>query len=170
MHALSILYSDTDNLCTLAIVHMDHMQRMQLVSRDLDIASQDLSTTLSSTLPNSVLPANAFPDTDNPFILVSVPSFAVVSEYEADEMSQCAGGVLVLGGRKILFYEIASVERQKRQKGKDKRQTKRKASGNEKQLEVARQRDKERDLKRVKAKMSVKWPWSEVTAYVYIVV
>ncbi len=143
---------------------MDHMQRVQLIARDLDVASQDLSFTLSPTLPNSLLPANTFPDIDTPLMLVPVPSFAIRSEEEDDKWGQCLGGVLVLGGRKILFYEVASVERQKRQKNKDKRQSKRKSSVNEQQAEVARQKDKEREAKKVKPRMSVKWPWSEVTA------
>ncbi|KAJ3557088.1 hypothetical protein NM688_g1656 [Phlebia brevispora] len=161
VYALSILHSDTDGVHTLAILHMDHSQRLQLVARDLDVSSQDLSFSLSPVLPNSVLPANTFPDIDNPLLLISVPSFLIESDEEEDE---CRGGVLVLGGRKILFYEVASVDRQKRQKNKDKRQSKRKASGNDKQLETARQKDKERDTKKVKPRMSVKWPWGEVTA------
>ena len=165
VYGLSILHSDSDNEHTLAIIHMDHMQRMQLVARDLNIQDQDLSFSLSPVLPNSVLPANAFPDTDTPFMLIPVPSFAIETvDEEEGEDAQCLGGVLILGGRKVLFYEVASAEKQKRQKDKDKRQSKRKASANEKQLEAAKKKDLEREAKKVKPKMSVKWPWSEVTA------
>ena len=160
---ITILHSDSSNEFTLAILHLDHLQRIQLIARDLNVSERDLDFTLSPVLRNTVLPANAFPETENPFILVSVPRFHVESDDEA-EQGECLGGVLVLGGRKILFYEVATVERQQRTRNENKRQAKRKASTSEKQLEAARRRDMERDSKKIKPKMSVKWPWSEVTA------
>lgn len=161
MHALSILHSDSYSEYTLAIVHIDHMQRMQLISRDLSIKDRDLSFTLSPILPSTLLPANTYPETEHALQLVPVPSFSI-SPQDGEQEAKCLGGVLVLGGRKVAFYEVASEERQKKQRSKDKRQSKRKASGSEKDLTQQKELDKE--PKKLKSKMSVKWPWSEVTA------
>ena len=161
VQALSVLPTESHSEYTLAIVHIDHMQRTQLISRDLSIKDRDLSFTLSPILPSTLLPANTFPDTDNPLQLVTIPSFAIDSQ-DGEPDAKCLGGVLVLGGRKIAFYEVASEERQKKQRSKDKRQSKRKASGSEKDLSLKKEAEKE--PRKVKSKMSVKWPWSEVTA------
>ena len=148
---------------TLAILHIDHLQRIQLLARDLDVDGLELSVMPSAYLQRAILPASSFPDSDNPLILVPVPSFPLQST-TSDEDIGCLGGVLVLGGRKIVFVESATVEEQRREIGKDKRQQRRKSSASDKALRQAKQKEKEREAKKVKSKAAVKWPWSEVTA------
>ncbi|THG98601.1 hypothetical protein EW026_g3605 [Hermanssonia centrifuga] len=141
------------------------MQRVQLLARDINLKSQDLSISYSLFLSNTILPASAFPDTENQPMLIPIPPFALAPEDEDEGEKHCIGGVLVAGGRKILFYELTSKETRKRQKDKDKRQTKRKASSAKEDTELAREKEKEKDAKKLKARASVKWPWSEVTAW-----
>jgi DNA damage-binding protein 1 len=149
---------------TLAILHIDHLQRVQLLARDLDIEGLEFSVMPSFHLQCAILPSNSFPDTENPLILVPVSPFGPNS-LDA-RATYCRGGVLVLGGRKIIFVEAASADEQIQQKGKEKRQQQRKTSSSEKAHRQAAQRDKEREAKKVKSRATVKWPWSEVTAYV----
>lgn len=99
-------------------------------------------------------------------MLVSVPPFSLDPGKSEDEIAECLGGVLVLGGRKIIFVEANTVAEQKYEKGKEKRQQRRKTSGVESLLKQAKQKEKEREAKKVKPRATVKWPWSEVTAYV----
>lgn len=150
---------------TLAILHIDHQQRVQLLSRDLDVDELELSITPSACLQRVILPLNWFPYTKHSLILVSVPPFPLDSTLDQEE-AECLGGVLVLGGRKVIFVEAASVEEQKSEKGKEKRQQRRKSSGVEAMLKLAKQKEKEREAKKVKPRATVKWPWSEVVAYV----
>ena len=137
------------------------MQRIQLISRDLSVKDKDLSFTLSPILPNTLLPANTFPFTENPPLLIPIPPFDTAPQ-DGEKDSRCLGGVLILGGRKVAFYEVASEEKQKKKRTKEMRQSKRKASGSEK--DSGEKKDTEKEVKKVKSKMSVKWPWSEVTA------
>lgn len=155
--------TDTETY-TLAILHYDHLQRLQLLARDLDVDGLELSITLSVHLQRAILPSSSFPETDIPPTLVPVPSFALAPSGESEEEERCLGGVLVLGGRKILFVEAATVDEQRYEKGKEKRQQQRKTNASEKSKRQAQQKEKEREAKKVKPRAAVKWPWSEVTA------
>ncbi|KAI0337556.1 hypothetical protein BDW22DRAFT_1363933 [Trametopsis cervina] len=163
--SLSFMETNTETY-TLAILHIDHLQRVQLLARDLDIESQELSTIPSLWLQRAVLPSSSFPDVENQPILVPVPSFSLdPSTASGKQETQCLGGVLVLGGRKVIFVEAATDAEQKHEKGKEKRQQQRQNSGSEKNQRQAKQKEKEREAKRVKSRATVKWPWGEVTAW-----
>ncbi|KZT11975.1 uncharacterized protein LAESUDRAFT_746751 [Laetiporus sulphureus 93-53] len=155
--SLTFLYTGAD-MYTIGILHYDHQQRLQLLSRDLDIQNKELSAAYSTLLPSTILSAKKFPTTETPPRLVSVPPCS-----SSEEMGGNAG-VLVLGGRDILFFEYASSERQEIKKNKQRRASKRMSSSDQKEALKAKEKEKEREARKVKPRAGVKWPWSEVTA------
>ena len=168
---MAFLYAEPDaHTHTVALLHIDHKQRIQLLARQLDVDAMDLSIEVCHTIPHSVLPANHFPFTETPLQLVPVPRFALAQspsdESEEDRPARCRGGVIVLGGRKVNFYELADKRTVRELKNKDKRQEKRRASGsgNAEALREAEQKEVAREVKKVKPRATVKWPWSEVAA------
>ncbi|KAI0695725.1 CPSF A subunit region-domain-containing protein [Cytidiella melzeri] len=167
LNLLSLAFMETSSeIYTLAILHIDHLLRVQILARDLDVGAQELSPAPSVYLQRAILPQNSFPDTDTPLALVPVPSFSLHPSENADEQSaRCLGGVLVLGGRKIIFVEAATLDEQKSEKGKEKRQQQRKSSASERTQRQAKQKDKEREARHVKSRAKVQWPWSEVAAW-----
>ena len=75
------------------------------------------------------------------------------------------GGILVLGGRKIRYFEHSSAEwqekyRERQQKLESQKNTGRSLGGD------GKDRQKGREIKKRKAKATVEWPWREVAAYV----
>lgn len=147
----------------LALLHVDHQQRTQLISRTLDIPSLELSPSLSPVLPNSVIPPNTFPTVDPSPSLITIPAVCSSSEDGMGTQSVHPGGVLVLGGRKLLFFEMATEDRQQFKREKQSRLEKRKASTSITDNHIAREKEKERESRRVKPKASLKWPWSDIT-------
>ncbi|GJE83978.1 DNA damage-binding protein 1 [Phanerochaete sordida] len=165
--ALSFLYYEPNaHTHTVAIVHIDHRQRIQLLARELAVDARDLAVEIAHAIPHTILPANHFPFTELPLKLVSVPAFSLAQTPDAedavDQPAKCRGGVIVLGGRKVNFYELSDKKTVRDLKNKAQRQTKRRASGNAEQIRVAEEKDAQRDLKKVKPRATVKWPWSEV--------
>lgn len=77
-----------------------------------------------------------------------------------------SGGVLVIGGRKILFYDLASGEAAERNLSKARRTEQKKRSADAEEVGRAKQKEREREWRKRKARASVNWPWSEVTACV----
>jgi len=75
------------------------------------------------------------------------------------------GGVLVLGGKKILYYELTAPEAQVKAKGKNSRTEKKKNSSEKGEVSRAKEKEVEREWRKKKAKCWVEWPWSEVKAY-----
>lgn len=158
--ALSFLYSEpNEHTHTLAIVHIDHRQRIQLLARELDTDNLDLAVEIAYTIPHTILPANQFPFTDSPLKLVSVPPFTLAHNADEEDPeagpAKCRGGVIVLGGRKVNFYELSD-------KRKEKQRAKRRKSSTSDAQRTADQKDSTKELKKVKPKATVKWPWSEV--------
>lgn len=86
--------------------------------------------------------------------------------YEEDEENprKHRGGVLVLGGRKVLFVEHESREQQEVKRGKQRRVSERLSSGDSKQMLKAKEKEKERDTRKAKPRLRVNWPWSDITA------
>ncbi|KAH9942902.1 CPSF A subunit region-domain-containing protein [Amylocystis lapponica] len=162
--ALSFLKTEPGTYA-LAILHYDHQQRLHLLARDLDIPNLELSPAPSPLLPTTVLPATTFPSLDPPPQLIPVPSLAVPDDNEDFTKTGHRGGVLVVGGRKVLFFEHTAPDRQDVKKGKQRRQGNRLSSANQAEVAKAKEKEKEREGRRVKPKASVKWPWSEVTAW-----
>jgi len=76
------------------------------------------------------------------------------------------GGVLVLGGRKIRFFELSSEEWQEKYRGRQRKLESKKKSADRSPEGKAKEEQKGREIKKRKAKATVEWPWFEVTAYV----
>ncbi|KIP10587.1 hypothetical protein PHLGIDRAFT_125454 [Phlebiopsis gigantea 11061_1 CR5-6] len=160
--ALSFLYSESNgHTHTLAIAHIDHRQRIQLLARELDVNTLDLAVEVAYTIPHAILPANEFPFTEYPLRIVSIPPFSITQSPNGEDPeagpARCRGGVIVLGGRKINFYELSD---KPKEKGRDKR---RKNSTSSAQR-FGDQKDPAKEPKKVKPRATVKWPWSEVAA------
>ncbi|EMD31691.1 hypothetical protein CERSUDRAFT_109269 [Gelatoporia subvermispora B] len=153
--ALNFLHSD-DNQYILAIVNYDHQRRVQLLSRKLDLENYELDPSPSVVLRSTQLSSSHFPSIETPPLLVPI-----LPEGDGGHL----GGVLVLGGRKILFFEHTSKNRQQIKRWKQIRLESRLSSKDPMEVAKAREKEKERDARKVKPKFSVKWPWSDVTAW-----
>lgn len=165
--SLSFLHVQQDRY-VLAIVHIDFQQKMQLISRELYLDSQELAAETSQLLPSTVLSPSTFPFADVPPILIPIPAFPLsATDNDDSENRECLGGVLIGGGRKILFYEFSTPDDQAVQKGKKQRLEKRKASSTESEVERAKEKEKQRESRKLKPRCYVMWPWSEVTSSVW---
>lgn len=148
----------------LAILHLDHQERIQLLARDINVEELELSPGPSIVLhptpiSNKIIP---YPTEDIP-ILISVP--AAENNDAVDSLSESfLGGVLVVGGKKILLFELASSDGQEKQKGKRRRLDTKKNSTDAIEAAKAKEKEKEREGRRRKPKCSVEWPWSEISA------
>jgi DNA damage-binding protein 1 len=145
----------------LAILHRDHQQRIQLLSRELNIEQFELSLQPAVLLQPTQLSTASFPSVDSPPILVPVlanPDNAATGLEES-----FPGGVAIVGGRKIVVHQLAPAEWQQKRK-KQKRESKRKSSSAS-TLSKSRDQDKT-DSKSMKRKpyCSVEWPFGEVHA------
>ncbi|KAE9400776.1 hypothetical protein BT96DRAFT_992689 [Gymnopus androsaceus JB14] len=144
---------------SLAILYIDHKEHVQLVARNLRISTDsgaDLDSELSSLLlPTSIslkslpIPYESLPQ------LIPIPA----NDFEMDDdIDSFLGGILVVGGSKILLYELASQDAQEKHKGKRKRDTQKRRS------DVNLNKNK-RDIKKREPSAAVDWPWSRVSAW-----
>lgn len=167
LNLLAFNFLDTeDESRTLALLHFNHRQEIQLLARDLKLKELELSADHSDVFTTTLLSDRTFPSLDPPPILVPVPGYTTGSEEDEEDEESPAhrGGVLVLGGKKIVFYENASKPQQETRKGKQKRIKKRISSGKPEEVAKAREKEKERETRKLPPRASVKWPWAAVTA------
>jgi DNA damage-binding protein 1 len=166
--ALTFIPSNlTDELC-LAILHIDYQQRLQLLSRDLDVSSnnEQLSPKPSALFPPAPLPQKSFP---GPFTEESLPALIPIpappSSF-AENTDSPQGGILILGGKKVLYYDFAPSAAQTKSKGKSSRTEKKMKTGIEKvDANKLKAKEAEREWKKRKVQAWVEWPWSEVAAW-----
>ncbi|KAF8158252.1 mono-functional DNA-alkylating methyl methanesulfonate N-term-domain-containing protein [Crassisporium funariophilum] len=163
--ALSFLPT-LDHDYTLAILYFDAQDRLQLSARDLDLDALELSSHPSPLLHSTVISNKSIPcPTDIPPLLIPVPP----SESNEDGINEAEdafqGGVLVVGGRQILLYEVCSKEEQEKQKGKRKRLEAKKKSSDSAEISKAKAKERERESRRRKPNATVEWPYSNVTAW-----
>ncbi|KAJ7714198.1 mono-functional DNA-alkylating methyl methanesulfonate N-term-domain-containing protein [Mycena metata] len=163
---LSIAFLPSRDECSIAILHQDHLRRVQLHARtvfelenssDYDISS-DLSTVLHSTPISSKTlpyPMEAVPK------LIPVPCPRDAS----DESDSFIGGVLLVGGTRILLFEVVSAEGQLKQSNKRRKLEREKTSGKKADVEKASKKEEERNGRKRRPKAFVDWPWSEVTSW-----
>lgn len=147
-----------------AILHLGTKHRVLLHARDILLNDLELSDHPSVLLHPTPLSETCFPfPTDVvPRLLTAPPA-----DYHAGTDSDVfRGGVLVVGGRKLLLYELAGKDAQEKQKVKRRKLEARKSSLDVNEVAKAREKEAERDSKRRKPKASIEWPWSEVAAYV----
>lgn len=154
------LLSLPDEGFALAILHMDNHNRLQLLARDLTGTDwdgiPDLSEDPSVVLHQTVISSDAFPYPEE-----DIPQLISVSTPEGADFND---GILVVGGRKIIFYALNNVLAQKKVEQKRRKSAAMKQSGNENQVKEALAKDKERQERIRQAKGSVLWPFGAVTA------
>lgn len=140
---------------------MDHNQNLQLLARDLNLSERELSPEPSLLLPPTILSSSALEPTEVSACLVTVhPQQSNGTE------ETTSGGVLVLGGRKIRFFELSSSEWQEKHRGRQQKLQSQKKNADRSLGTNAKEKQKGRDIKKRRAKATVEWPWREVTAYV----
>lgn len=81
-------------------------------------------------------------------------------------VAESTGGIIVLGGKKIQYYELADEETQMKRSDKAKRtEKKKKVSPDEDAILELTQKEQEREWRKRKPKSWVEWPWSEVESW-----
>lgn len=105
----------------------------------------------------AVLPSTLFSFPDAKPQLIPIPP-------QSEEHSSRPGGVLVVGGSKILFFEVASGDALEDYQAKQERQMRRTSSRTAVNATETRGKDKGRDDRGPKPSTSVIWPWSNVAA------
>ncbi|KAF4605198.1 hypothetical protein EYR40_003981 [Pleurotus pulmonarius] len=162
LNVLSIAFLPTEYEDTYAIgiLHMDHQERLMLVARELSIDHLELDPQVSTCLPQTVLVPGIFPT-----CTIHIPKLVHVPAFSSGEETTFRGGVIVLGGRRILLYEMSDPEWQKRAKGKAKRIANKKKSTDDATVSEAKEKEKARAEKKRKARAAIDWPWSDVVAY-----
>jgi DNA damage-binding protein 1 len=154
-----------DDEFAIAILHMDYQERIQLIARDILLDDLELSYHPSTVLHATPIAAKVLPcPTECVPQLLSVPPSQLTIDGD-DEDEGFAGGVLIVGGKKILLFELASMQGQAKQRGKRRRLDAKKKSTDAADVEKAREKETEREGRKRKPSGSVEWPWSEVTAY-----
>jgi DNA damage-binding protein 1 len=152
--SLAFLPAPSNNY-PIAILHLDHNQDLQLLTRDLVLSEYELSPESSLLLPQTLLSPSVVAPTDALPCLVSVPP------QQSNATEQLPGGVLVLGGREVQFFELSSEGWQ----GKHREKQRRRQKGAD-QLVSAKIKEKQKDrgIKKRTPKSVVDWPWYAVTA------
>ncbi|KAF8208666.1 mono-functional DNA-alkylating methyl methanesulfonate N-term-domain-containing protein [Mycena galopus ATCC 62051] len=167
---ISLAFLPSPDECAIAILYYDHTRRVQLHARTLindNDSSYDISYDLSTVLHPTPITAKIlpFPEEAVPRLIpVPCPHDAINTDSE-DESQRFVGGVLVVGGTRILLFELSSARGQAKQKNKRRKLDQKKASGNKADVEEAAQKQQERDTRKRKPKASVDWPWSEITSW-----
>ncbi|KAF5382718.1 hypothetical protein D9615_002834 [Tricholomella constricta] len=148
----------------IAVLHLDYQNRVQLLARDILLDDMELSSSPSTVLTPTAISSKILPPlADLIPKLIGVPAEAQAYE-DGDAEDPYLGGVLVVGGKKIMMYELASGQSQAKQRSKRRRLESKKKSTDENEAEKARSKEQEREARKRKAQGSVHWPWSEVLA------
>jgi DNA damage-binding protein 1 len=160
LNILSLAFLSVEaGIYAIAILHLDHNQNLQLLARDLILSERELSPEPSLLLPPTSLSSSALTPTEASPCLVTIHP-----QQSSSKKGPITGGILVLGGRKIRYFEHSSAEwqektRERQQKlDSQKKNADRSLGGKDKQ--------KGREIKKRRAKATVEWPWREVAAYV----
>lgn len=150
----------------IAILYMDYQERVQLIARDVLIDDFELSHHPSTVLHPTPISAKVLPCPTEciPELLSVPPSQLTVDGDDDDESEGFFGGVLIVGGKQILLFELANKQGQERQRGKRRRLEAKKKSTDAAEVEKAQAKEMEREGRKRKPRGSVEWPWSEVTA------
>ncbi|KAG1776175.1 CPSF A subunit region-domain-containing protein [Suillus placidus] len=161
LNLLDITFVSTSrDMYTLAMMHIDYQQRLQLLTRDLSVDDLQLSPLPSPLLPSLPVPGKLFStamDDDGTPTIIHIPS------YKGDD-DDFEGGILIIGGRKIMLYDFVDVETRVKRESKKKRADKKKTTGDTE----ANAKEKGAEWKKRKARAAVEWPWAEVTAWCHV--
>lgn len=154
---LSLTFLPVSEPC-LAILYLDTQGRLQLCARDLNIDNLELSSH-----PSILLKPTNIPDKIVPFP-TDIKLHLIPISFDESNGEDFSGGIIVAGGRQLLFYELASEETQHKQKGKIKRLEAKLKGPEPAQATKAREREQEKGFKKRKPLYLVEWPWNEITA------
>ncbi|KAG6831954.1 hypothetical protein H0H92_006555 [Tricholoma furcatifolium] len=160
--ALTFLPLDEGNYA-LGILHVDYQERIHLLARDIVLEDLELSTLPSIVLTPTTISQKVIPYYDDACLRL-VP---VLPQSVEDQEDAHLGGVLVIGGRKILMYDLASKRAQEKQGSKRRRLESKKKSSDAAEAKEAREKEMEKEGRIRKVQGSVDWPWSEITACVF---
>ncbi|KAI0027623.1 mono-functional DNA-alkylating methyl methanesulfonate N-term-domain-containing protein [Vararia minispora EC-137] len=127
------------NKYQVALLSLDHEERIRLYSRELDTDNVELSPNLSHYLRPCI------PNIGLKTLTDPAPSLIPVQNFGVDE-EEFLGGVLVIGGAKIRLYEGTDEEYRKK-------------------FKVLQKKNRVNEDKQGKPRASIPWPWAEVTAW-----
>jgi len=144
----------------IAILHLDHKQDLQLLARDLILSERELSPEPSLLLPPTILSSGLTPTEVSPCLVTIHP------RQSSGKKVPIPGGILVLGGRKIRYFEHSSTEWQEKTRERQQKLESQKKNADRSLGGNAKDKQKGREIKKRRAKATVEWPWCEVTAYV----
>ncbi|KAH7910836.1 CPSF A subunit region-domain-containing protein [Hygrophoropsis aurantiaca] len=157
LNLLALAFVPSLDEATLAILHVDHRQRLQLLSRTVSVDDLQISPLPSSLLPAAPLPEELFDVPDAIPFLIPIASYGDQKKFN--------GGILVVGGRRILLYEFTSEESQGKHEAKQRRLEKKKKSTDSVEARNAKRKEEEREDRKKKVRAIIEWPWAEVTAW-----
>jgi DNA damage-binding protein 1 len=144
----------------IAILHLDYNQNLQLLARDLILSERELSPELSLLLPPTILSSTFTPTEVSPYLVTIHP------QQSSSKKKPILGGILVLGGRKIRYFELSSAEWKEKYREKQQKLESQKKNADRSLGGSAKDKQKGREIKKRSAKATVEWPWHEVAAYV----
>lgn len=145
----------------LAILHLDHNQKLQLLARDLILSERELSPEPSLLLPPTIISSSALTPTGASPCLVMIHP-----KQSSGKKEPIPGGILVLGGRKIRYFEHSTAEWQEKYREKQQKPESQKKNAGRSLGGNGKDKQKGREIKKRRAKATVEWPWREVAAYV----
>lgn len=145
----------------IAILHLDHNQNLQLLARDLILSERELSPEPSLLLPPTNLSSSALTPAEASPCLVTIHP-----QQSGGKNESIPGGILVLGGRKIRYFEHSSAEWQDKTRERQQKLESQKKNADRSQGGNTKDKQKGREIKKRRAKATVEWPWREVAAYV----
>jgi DNA damage-binding protein 1 len=157
MNLLSLAFLPVDEFA-LAILHLDNQSRVQLLAREIPSSAEgDVSKFPSVLLQTTVIPNKIIP----------YPADLVPQLIPMPSSDNTEGGVLVIGGTSILYYELASEDAQNKSQGKLDRLEKQLSDTDPEKVKQAKAKMAERESKKRKSTASVAWPWDEVATYAF---
>ena len=155
--SLTFLTASSNNY-PIAILHLDHNQNLQLLTHDLVLSENELSPEPSLLLPQTLFSTSVVAPTD------PMPCLALVPPQQSNATEKLPGGVLVLGGRKIQFFELSSEGWQEKRREKQRKLESRQKSADQLVPTKTKDKQKGREIKKRRPKSVVEWPWCEITA------
>jgi DNA damage-binding protein 1 len=144
----------------IAILHLDHNQKLQLLARDLILSERELSPEPSLLLPPTTISSALTPTGASPCLVTINP------QQSSSKKEPIPGGILVLGGRKIRYFEHSSAEWQEKYRERQQKPESQKKNADRPLGGNGKDKQKGREIKKRRAKATVEWPWREVAAYV----
>ncbi|KAF7365431.1 CPSF-A domain-containing protein [Mycena venus] len=167
---ISLAFLPSPDEYAIAILFYDHTRRVRLHARTVvkdNDSSYDISYELSTVLhPTPISPKFLpYPETAVPKLIpVLCPQDFTNTDAE-NESETFIGGVLLVGGTRILLFEVVSADGQDKQRNKRRKLERAKETGIKAEIEKATQKQLDRDTRKRKPKASVDWPWSEITSW-----